>query len=233
MHSHRKNWVVGLLFGLGLAAILASSAGAQTEVGIIRGAPLTIQINRDGSLQVWHNRYTEGASFGTAGSGFFIVLNKITYGPHYTRMEFVDQIATEGQGTRADPFRSAVRYRVNTEDASLDVTQTVLYINGAPSFQLEWRIANTGTNNICLKTYHAADLYFADDDHGIGYYNARTGSVGGYNRTKDWFMVFTPINPATHYEEAGYQTIWKRVRNQQDLSDTISSEYIDNGAALQ
>lgn len=233
MRAHFKRWLVGLLVGLGLVVVIASSAVAQTEVGFIRGDPLTIQSNPDGSLQVWHKLYTQGASFSDAGSGFFIVLNKTTYGPFYSPIEFVNQEATKGQGTRADPFRSVLHYRVHNGDAALDVTQTVMYVNGTPSFQLEWRIANTGTANICIKTYHAADLYFANDDYGIGYYNASTGSVGGYNSAKDWFMVFTPINPATHYEEAYYGTIWARVQNGQDLSDSITSEYIDNGAALQ
>ncbi|MHB1356800.1 MAG: hypothetical protein ACYCZF_12600 [Anaerolineae bacterium] len=233
MHAFEKRWVVGLLLVMGLVMLLAGSAGAQTEVGVIRGDPLTIRINPDGSLQVNHKLYTQGASFGYAGSGFFIAANKITHGPFFTHMEFVEQQATTGQGTRSDPFRSVLHMRINRDGIALDVIQTVLYVSGAPSFQLEWRLANTGTANICIKAYHAADLYFADDDYGYGYYNAGTGSVGGFNKAKDWFMVFTPINPATHYEEAGYGTIWSRVQNQEDLRDTISSEYIDNGAALQ
>jgi hypothetical protein len=233
MHSLWKSLVIGLLFGLGLVGLLAKNASAQTEVGVISGTPLKIQAFPDGSLQVWHNRYTKGATFGTAGSGFFIALNTNTYGPFHVDMELVNQTATQGTGTKANPFRSTLRQRFSKDNASLEVTQTVLYINGSQSFQLEWLITNTGSANTCFKAYHAADLYFANDDRGAGYYNASTGSVGGYNAAKDWFMVFTPVNPASHYEEAGYRTIWTRLQTEDDLNDTIDSDYIDNGAALQ
>ena len=228
-----KSLMMGLLIGLGLVVILANRAGAQTGVGIISGTPLKIQIFPDNSLQVWHNRYTEGASFGTAGSGFFIALNTNIYGPFYADMEFVSQTPTEGQGTAADPLRSVLHQRLTSGETTLEVTQTALYVNNSPSFQLEWQIANTGSANACFKAYHGADLYFANDDRGSGYYNASTGSVGGYNQAKDWYMVFTPLTPASHYEEAGYRTIWNRIQTLEDLNDTIDNEYIDNGAALQ
>ncbi len=233
MYSFWKSLVIGLLIGLGLVAMYANRTVAQTEAGIISGTPLRIQIFQNNSLQVWHNKYAEGASFGMAGSGFFIALDTKIYGPFYEHMDFVDQTPTEGQGTRANPFRSVLRQRLTSDNAILELTQTALYVNNTQSFQLEWLIANTGRASVCLKAYHAADLYFANDDRGIGYYNARTGSVGGYNQTKDWYMVFTPLNPASHYEESGYSTIWSRLQNQADLSDTINNEYIDNGAALQ
>ncbi len=41
-------------------------------------------------------------------------------------------------------------------------------------------------------------------DTGAGYYNAASGSVGGYNAAQDWFMVFTPVTPVSHYQESGY-----------------------------
>ena len=128
MQSLWKNLVIGLLFGLGLAGMFVYRAAAQTEVGIINGTPLKIQTFPDGSLQVWHNRYTEGASFGSAGSGFFIAYGTDTYGPLHVsaQMDFVNQTATEGQGTPASPFRSSLHQRFSDGDASLDVTQTTL-----------------------------------------------------------------------------------------------------------
>ncbi|MHB9033063.1 MAG: hypothetical protein ACYC6L_08445 [Anaerolineae bacterium] len=233
MVLRRKSWLVCLIVGLILLLVLTSSVGAQSELGLIRGDPLTIQSYSDGSLQVWHRRYTQGASFGTAGSGFFIALDKATYGYFTNSMDLVEQKPTEGRGTRADPYRSVLHNRINTGTTTLDVTQRLLYINGASSFQLEWTLLNTGNNRVCLTAYHAADLYFADDDYGIGYYNANTHSVGGYNQAKDWFMVFTPLSDISHYEENYYGTIWDRVQNQENLQDSISSDYIDNGAALQ
>jgi hypothetical protein len=233
MRALKKNLAIGTLFSLVLAIIFFARAGAQSDVGVISGSPLKIQVFPDGSLQVWHNKYTEGASFGRAGSGFYIALNDNTYGPFYVSMEFVDQPATQGGGTQGNPFRSSLRQRFSKGDASLALTQTALYVNGSQSFQLQWQITNTGGSNSCIKAYHAADLYFADDDRGTGYYNAATGSVGGYNAAKNWFMVFTPVNPASHYEESGYRTIWNRLEVQEDLKDSVVSDYIDNGAALQ
>ena len=68
-----KSLMIGVLFCSGAAVMLTNPAGAQTDAGIIAGSPLKIQIFQNGGLQVWHNRYTEGASFGNAGSGFFIL----------------------------------------------------------------------------------------------------------------------------------------------------------------
>ena len=233
MHLSGKYLAIVLLIGLGLAGISTLRARAQAGVGIINGTPLKIQIFGDNSLQVWHSNYTEGAAFGKAGSGFFLAVDTHIFGPFYEDMETVNQTSTQGQGTRTDPFRSVLRQRLTSGDTTLEITQTALYVNNTQSFQLEWQIANTGSARTCFKAYHAADLYFANDDHGIGYYNARTGSVGGYNQSKDWYMVFTPLNPANHYEEARYSTIWSRLQNREDLKDTINNEYIDNGAALQ
>jgi hypothetical protein len=233
MRALWKCLVIGSLIGLGLVGMLANRAGAQSQAGIINGAPLKIQIHENNSLQVWHNRYTEGSSFGTAGSGFVIAVDQNVFGFHYAQMDFVSQTPTEGQGTRANPFRSVLRQQLTHNDTSLQVTQTALYVNDSQSFQLDWLIANTGRSNTCFKAYHGADLYFANDDRGIGYYNARTGSVGGYNKAKDWYMVFTPLTPASHYEEAHYSIIWERLQTQEDLKNTVSNEYIDNGAALQ
>ena len=113
---------------------------------------MKIQIFPNNGLQVWHNRYTEPATFGTAGSGFFIALNTNIYGgPFYADMEFVSQTPTEGQGTPADPFRSVLRQRLTSGGATLEVTQTALYVNNTQSFQLEWQIANTGSRQHVLQ----------------------------------------------------------------------------------
>lgn len=117
--------------------------------------------------------------------------------------------------------------------ADLTVVQTAAYVNGNNYFQLDWRLTNNGGGQTYLKFYHAADIYFANDDYGIGYYNAGTGSVGGFNQARDWFMIFTPLIRASHYKEAGFGTIWNDISAAADFNDTIDATYLDNGAGLQ
>jgi hypothetical protein len=235
INKYLKRLAFLMVLCLGLAGLLAgrAAAQAQTQPGVIQGAPLTIQNFEDGSLQVWHERYQKAQTFGTSGSGFMLSFDQTTFGPYNAYMEFVDQSPTQGTGSAANPFQIVQRHRITHENVVLNVMQTVRYINGSQSLTLEWQVANAGTASICLKAYHAADLYFADSDLGFGYYDSRTGSIGGYNQPKDWYMVFTPLKPASHYEEAGYRTIWNRVTTGDDLKNTIVNDYIDNGAALQ
>jgi len=235
MNEYWKRLTLLLLLCVGLAGLLAgrASAQAQAQPGVIKGSPLTIQIFNDGGLQVWHERYQKSQTFGTAGSGFMISFDQTTWGFYNADMEFVDQSPIQGTGSAADPFQLVQRHRITHGNVVLNVTQTLRYINGSQSFSLGWQVDNTGTDRACVKAYHAADLYFADSDLGYGYYDPRTGSIGGYNQAKDWYMVFTPLNPASHYEEADYRTIWNRVTLGDDLKDNFINDYIDNGAALQ
>jgi len=199
----------------------------------IAGQPLRILVVADGSLQVYHQKYAQGATFGTAGSGFFIAIGQTVYGPYYSQFTLISHEGTRGEGTASNPFQVVTKGQISANGIELQIVQTVSYINGNNYFQLDWDIANTGNESTCFKAYHAADLYFADDDYGLGYYDPQSGAVGGFNQARDWFMVFIPSLPATHYEEAYYSTIWERVSSAADLQDTIDTSYIDNGAALQ
>ena len=172
MHSLWKSLFIGLLVGLGLAGMAATHAGAQNAVGVISGTPLKIQIFPNNGLQVWHNRYTQARHFWDGRQ-------RLYHCPEHKHLRSLNgghgicsQDPTAGQGTSADPFRSVLRQRLTSGGATLELTQTALYVNNSPSFQLEWLIANTGQTNACFNAYHFADIYFANDDRGIGYYNA-------------------------------------------------------------
>jgi hypothetical protein len=199
----------------------------------IAGRPLRILVGTDASLQVYHEKYVRGASYGTAGSGFFIAVGSTVYGPSYEPFTPVRREGPTGSGTSASPFQVVVAGRVDGQGLKVLVVQTVSYVDGNDYFQLEWEMTNQGAGAGCFKAYHAADLYFADSDYGFGYYDSRSGAVGGFNQPRDWFMVFIPSPRAAHYEEAHYATIWGRVRSAEDLRDTIDATYLDNGAALQ
>ena len=199
----------------------------------IAGQPLRILVGPDGSLQVYHQKYAQGATYGTAGSGFFIAIGQTVYGPYYSPFTPIRQEGPFGSGTSGSPFQVVTEGQISGNGLELQIVQTVFYVNGNNYFQLDWEISNKGTGTTCFKAYHAADLYFADDDLGLGYYDSQSGAVGGFNQARDWFMVFIPSPRATHYEEAYYSTIWERVSSAADLQDTIDTTYIDNGAALQ
>jgi hypothetical protein len=210
--------------------------GPSQQVGNIieiSGQPLRILVGPDGSLQVYHQKYAQGATYGTAGSGFFIAVGQTVYGPFYSPFTPVRQEGPFGSGASGSPFQVITEGQISGNGLELQIVQTVSYINRNNYFQLEWQITNKGTGSSCFKAYHAADLYFADDDYGLGFYDSQSGAVGGFNQARDWFMVFIPSPRATHYEEAYYSTIWERVSSAADLQDTIDTTYIDNGAALQ
>lgn len=227
------------LLGAALFSLQPAAASAplpqQPATGYIEisGAPLRILAAPNLSLQVFHEKYLRGAAFGDAGSGFFVAIDQNVFGPFNRSTESIRHEGPTGGGTSGSPFQVISEVQVASDETSLNVVQTISYINGRNYFQLDWRITNDSQERVCFKAYHAADLYFADDDYGTGYYNDRTGSVGGSNRDGDWFMVFTPRYPADHYEEAHYATIWSRVGSASDLQDAIEETYLDNGAALQ
>lgn len=212
---------------------------------VITGTPLSIYVGSNGSVQVYHQNYTHGATFGSGDSGFFLALGASVYGPNlpatnpssaaYSSLQMtpVSHSGPSGSGTSSDPYRIITVHRLNEAGANLLVTQTVSYINGDSYFQLDWRIANEGSGETCFKAYHGADIYFADSDYGYGYYNQASGAVGGYNEARDWFMVFVPLTPATRYQEAGYSTLWSLITSATDLNNTVDTTNIDNGIALQ
>ena len=236
MKQYWKRLTFLSLLCLGLAGLLAGRVMAQAptaQPGVIKGTPLTIQTFENGSLQVWHEHDASPQTYGTSGSGFMLSFAQTTFGPFNAYMEFVDQSPIQGSGSSADPFLLVQRHRITHDNVLLNLTQTVGYVNGSQGLTLGWQVANAGSASVCVKAYHAADLYFAGSDRGFGYYDTRSGSVGGYNEPKNWYMVFTPLSPASHYEEAGYRVIWDRVTLGEDLKDSVVNDFIDNGAALQ
>jgi hypothetical protein len=106
-------------------------------------------------------------------------------------------------------------------------------VNGRNYFQLDWTMTNRGGSQSCFKFYHAADIYFANSDYGYGYYDTGSGSVGGYDEGRTWFMVFAPITRPDRYREAYYDSVWEDVQAGRDLDNTIDNEDLDNGIGLQ
>ena len=199
----------------------------------IAGQPLRILVGSDGSVDVYHQKYSHAASYDPAG--FFIAVGQTVYGPIHGNSLFtpIRQEGPSGSGASSSPWRVVTELQISDNGVELQIVQTVSYVNGNNFFQLDWEISNRGTGTTCYKAYHAADIYFADSDLGFGYHDTQSGAVGGFNQARDWFMVFIPNPRATHFEEANYSTIWDRIGYGEDLQDTIDNNYQDNGAALQ
>ena len=73
-------WCVG---APGIAPGVVGAAPGRQPAGSleIAGAPLRIQVGNNGSVQVYHQRYSHGATYGSADSGFFIAIGSTVYGP--------------------------------------------------------------------------------------------------------------------------------------------------------
>jgi hypothetical protein len=210
----------------------------------ISGSPLRIEVGSNFSIQAYHQNYEQGAAYGDADSGPFWYIDGQTYGPNMpahggsaaftmNELNWVDHRGPSGSGAQGDPWRVETTGQLSTGTSNLDVTQLVSYVNGRNYFQLDWTMTNSGGSQTCFKFYHAADIYFADSDYGYGYYDTGSGSVGGYDENRTWFMVFAPITRPDRYREAHYDSIWDNVRTGTDLDNTIDNQHLDNGIALQ
>jgi hypothetical protein len=234
--------VVVLLLGTNLAQAVPPEQPPNTIT--ISGAPLRIEVGHNMSIQVYHQNYEHGAVYGAADSGPFWYIDGQTYGPNMpthgdsaafsmNELTWGDHRGPSGSGTQGDPWRVETSGQLSSGTSSLDVTQLVSYVNGRNYFQLDWTIASRGGAETCFKFYHAADIYFANSDYGYGYYDAGSGSIGGYDENRTWFMVFAPITSPDRYREADYDDIWRDVQLGNDLDNTINNQHIDNGIALQ
>jgi len=240
---HSISVVIVLLLlatGVSQAAPVSQPPNAIT----ISGSPLRIEVGSNFSLQLYHQKYEDAAVYGTADSGPFWFIDGETYGPNMpsygdsaafqmNELTWLDHRGPSGSGTQGDPWRVETTAQLTSDTAELHVTQLVSYVNGRNYLQLDWTMTNGGGSQACFKFYHAADIYFANSDYGYGYYDVGSGSVGGYDENRTWFMVFAPITRPDRYREADYDDIWQDVEGGADLDNTINNEHIDNGIALQ
>ncbi|MCB0201902.1 MAG: hypothetical protein KDI03_17685, partial [Anaerolineae bacterium] len=234
-----------------------SAAPAQTrQVDLvtytpITGSPLQINVANDASYQVKHDAVasTPGQVYWTQGNtadaGIFLWYDGYVIGPDfgnhpdYSATNYVDpweavgQGPVTGSGTPADPWMVETNLVHSPSGASLTTRNS--YVDGDSYFRLDWDICLPQPASV--STFLAADYYLQGSDYGYGLYDAPSGSVGGYNGSLDWFQIFTPIRPASHYYEAWYYEIWDAIGSAgapgAGFNDTLNPSYIDNGAGLQ
>ncbi len=191
---------------------------------VITGSPLKITIGADSSIQTAYNGLGQvyGWQDKSADSGIWLQVGSDVYGPdscfngrNATNLYVVrpwsrtSHSGPTGSGTAGDPW--VVTTVLDAGATGFRVTQRVSYVNGQDYFRLDWDIANTSGSSQTVKLYHAVDSYFANDDYGLGYYDAGSGAVGAYVPSGPWYMLFVPTSPATAHQEGWYYEIWENI----------------------
>ena len=232
-------------------AQVSGALTSQPDRLTIAGDPLTVHVGSNTAIQVYHRGYVQGQVYGDADSGVFLWVDGLVYGPNlqgthdvsaarYTlSFETLDHSGPSGQGTASDPWVIETRLRLG--DSGLSLIQKVAYVQGEPYFRLLWLLDNGASRMLSVDLFHAADIYFAGDDFGYGYYDPASGAVGGYNKAQSWYMIFHPDSRATHYQEGPFRDIWSAIGGCREglcalgpgLNDTIYDAWVDNGIGLQ
>lgn len=207
----------------------------------INGNPLRIVVSSKSNIQVYYAGIDLGQFYhpnqSEANHGIFLWVNNKTYGPVSANYNFteVSQSGPTGDGSAASPW--VVTTVLAAGSTGIRVNQRVTYVNGQPYFRLDSQITNTGSASSTVTYFHAGDLYLEGSDRGYGYYNSSTGGVGGYNSSRNWYVVLQPETPATKYEEDHYSTIWNHITSGNGpgsgFDNSINSSLVDNGAGLQ
>jgi hypothetical protein len=236
----------------------ASAVGHVT----IAGAPLTIHVAVDTSIQVFYAGKPDGQvyppGYDEADSGSFMWgppgLDIFTYGTYFPDHDLssgknvipwlpAGQSTVSGSGTAADPWEVTT----SVAGAGVDVIQWIRYVDGRDCFRVMYTVNNLqspGTEGFTF--FHAADLWPDDSNSGFGYYDSATGAVGAWNQEMTFLEYFVPVlqdlgfdmPPASHYQEARYRLIWDNIVDDAlapgpGFDDTIRTDWHNSGAGLQ
>ncbi len=253
---------LGLLLILLLGAPAVAKEGASgpravlapPTVRIISGNPLTIHVGADQTFQVFNAAipgqgqiYPTNSGAGTADMGWFVRVGSTLYAPDFeehpagsatgglgTYTAFTNPAisAVSGSGTAADPFRVTVTGTV--PGANLTLSQVVEYVNGNNYFTKRLTVANGTASAVTARIFLGGDIYLAGSDSGVPFREPVSNSVGGQEcvPTPNYTILFIPQSPADAYAGQGYSTVWQQIGTGQ-LSSTLATGCIDNGAALQ
>ncbi|MGB3714220.1 MAG: hypothetical protein WA996_07310 [Candidatus Promineifilaceae bacterium] len=179
----------------------------------------------DAGLFLWFGGFAVGPDFDNHASG--------SASNSYSPWLNTNQSDVLGSGAIADPW--IVETDVENLDTSATMAADTIYVNGDEYFRIDWeiRVPSSGA----ASTFLAADFYLQGSDDGYGYYDAATGSVGGFNEPQDWFEIFTPVTPPSAYYEGYYRDVWNLIGTADvpgtGFNSTIDNTLVDNGAGLQ
>jgi hypothetical protein len=231
------------------ALALASSAGAATCPGqcqTLDSNPLRVKLSADTAIQVYYGGDTAGQVYSPSSdhgnAGTFIATAGRLFGPSggaapYTELR---QSGIAGNGSAAAPF--TVVTVVDLPGTALRLTETVRLVSGQPYFRIDRRLENRGNAPASAIVFTFADFYLRGSDTGFGYFDPARVAIGGATPAADFFQIFVPITPVSHFEEGRYSTVFSRLTGVATggppLADTFlpppdPANNVDNGAALQ
>ncbi len=213
---------------LSLALLLAMVLPtAQAVDAVIVGDPLRITADTTLGQQLDRNQ----------GATLFV---QQYFSKYYT---FLKLGSTVYSGFGNNPFIAVSQAQPNpftivttvTAGDSVTVVHTLTYINGDEFFRHVWVITNNGQTSYPTATLlYGGDTYFAGDDRANGFFDTTLRMVKCTNSLYAGLMGLYggPDSPATHYYEDQYGSVWSAL-DAGSLPDTVNSEFIDNGMALQ
>ncbi|MCJ7620140.1 MAG: hypothetical protein MUP64_07990, partial [Anaerolineae bacterium] len=113
-----------ILLSLATSAAQAAPLEVPPNLIAIAGSPLRIEVGNNMSIQVYHQNYEHGATYGDADSGPFWYINGQIYGPNMpaygesasfntTELTWIDHQGPSGSGTAGDPWRVQTRGQVS------------------------------------------------------------------------------------------------------------------------
>ncbi len=224
---------------------------APQATNTISGNPLTIVIGDDTAMQIYNSavvsnppgsgQYYPGdtAPGETAEAGVFVrPAGGVTYGGSSVGVgggSFtpVSMTPVTGTGTAVDPFTVVVV--VNVPTTSVQMTETITYVNGASAANISLSFVGDGNPVVVLDAFIGADLYLAGNDAGFSF--AGPTAAGGHGADDNCLQLqytisFLGTTPADRYGANGYSQNWSEIAAG-TLSNTSNPSCIDNGASLQ
>jgi hypothetical protein len=242
-------------------AVLSTSFATPAFAVPLPGNPLTVHVGPKGQLQAFRAGGPSGIFFNSASligdAGFFLAFPAGVGNPAALEGEVfgfdgtagpggledyteVNQSATTGSGTAADPLKQVTIY----EAGGVQVTQTTTYVNGAQQFLVRWDVHNNGPP-VRFKALAAADFYFEGDDAGTGVFtqgpprfiggtNADTGNSGGFEEVSG-----PGIPPWSQYQALAFPDVWtQRIQTAADstsptFDDSVVATAVDNAGGVE
>ena len=225
----------------------------------VPAGPITkITVGTDGAMQVNNAAFSSGQFFPSSGApadGGIAVREQPSGAVASSVAAFAGQSLRPIAQVLAQDGLSITTVmdngNVSNSPYQYQITQIVSYNPGDEFFKVSNVIANQGSAAVTLDFFTGADLYLADNDRGVGFYNPATGAIGGTDRTGQYNIFFQPSPdglPASHYEEDSYAAVLNTpiASPTAHLTDTVrlptrpvpydvnlDPNYIDNGAALE
>ncbi|HYM14902.1 MAG TPA: hypothetical protein VEZ14_05035 [Dehalococcoidia bacterium] len=249
-----------LLLALVVFVALAGSpprraAASVSEAVISSAGPLTkIHVGVDLSCQVEHTGdsafefYPPDVTPGDCGT--MVAINGVVYSPDFnshdgtaaqslsgTSVPFtpVSQTAVTGTGTAGDPYQVVTIADAGT--TGLRVAETDTYVVGSESYRTDVQVQNTSNSVVTAIIYRAGDCYLGGSDRGYGLAISASKTIActatANNSPAGRIEEWSPITPADHYLETGYNEVWVAIATGTDLPDTCDCATLeDNGAGI-